>query len=547
MPRKATNTQAVNTTRALETAIPEVFQMLHSSRCPDPATGLLIILNMHKTPIVDGPKGLIFGAGTSEQRLIEMSADQMRFFKRHLLDRFHVNCHESVLQAVRHQWTHYLPSPRRVSMGQYHTPANLSKMAEDVVRPLLDSMPEACVFDPAVGMGALLQPFKGHRLVGWDIDQTAVLIMKEMGFTNVGHGNSLVNVSRKTFGIGDDEKLIIVGNPPYNDGSSQHKRQLKTSTPNTAAICDADIQARDVGMSFMLAAAKLDPEAICLIHPASYLIKESNFKLLHQFSAKYRLEMGLLCSSEEFGLRGTPFPVVVALYKSGKMDYAHIEQFEFEVYRNTGGVLLDSGDRLKLANLETTKGFIRNLPPKAGIATISDLGIYQFNFRDANYVITSATLTTKPSASTIPVQFSELGKYAYLNCFRRYFGKDFVFGNLNPLVRKHDFQIPDIVDAFIYDTIMNSQNLAPFSRANPTSVVVTKGILASAQAKADQFSGQGVNPHSAFVNFWTSGQSANALSQLITHYFSQLKASSLINKPTALVTVAAQLHAASTV
>lgn len=74
MPRKATSTQAVNTTRALETAIAEVFQMLHSSRCPDPATGLLVILNMHKTPIVEDAKGLLFGAGTSEQRLIEMPA-----------------------------------------------------------------------------------------------------------------------------------------------------------------------------------------------------------------------------------------------------------------------------------------------------------------------------------------------------------------------------------------------------------------------------------------------------------------------------------------
>lgn len=521
--------------------------MLHGGRCPDSAKGLLIVLNMHKTPIVEDTKGLIFGAGTREQRLIEMPAEQVKFFQRHLLSRFHVNCHESVLQAVRHQWTHYLPSPKRVSMGQYHTPANLSKMVEDVVRPLLDGMPDACVFDQAVGMGALLQPFKGHRLVGWDIDQTAVLTMKEMGFTNVGHGNSLVNVSRKTFGIEEDEKLIIVGNPPYNDGSSQHKRQLKTTTPNTAAICDADIQARDVGMSFMLAAAKLDPEAICLIHPASYLIKESNFKLLHQFSAKYRLEMGLVCSSEEFGLRGTPFPVVVALYKPGKMDYSHIENFEFAVYRNMSGVLLDSGERLKLVNLETTKGFIRNLPPKASMAKTSDIGIHQFNFRDANYVITSATLTTKVSASTIPVQLCELGHYAYLNCFRRYFGKDFVFGNLTPLVRKSDFQKPDFVDSCIYDAIMNNQNLAPFSRTNPKSVVLTKGILASAKAKAVQFSGQGVNPHSAFVNFWTSGQSANALSQFFTDYFIQLKAASLIKKPTALATVAAQLNAGSTV
>lgn len=548
MPRKATNIQGLKATRALEIAIPEVFQMLHSSRCPDPETALLVVLNMHKTPIVEDAKGLIFGAGTTEQRLIEMPADQIRFFQRRLLSQFHVNCHESVLQAVRHQWTHHLPDPKRVSMGQYHTPANLTKAVEDVVRPLLDRMPDACVFDPAVGMGALLQPFNGHhRLVGWDIDQTAVLIMKEMGFTNVGHGNSLINVSRKTFGIRDDEKLIIVANPPYNDGSSQHKRQLKTAIPNTAAICDADVAARDVGMSFMLAAAKLDPEAICLIHPASYLIKESNFKLLDQFSAKYRLEMGLLCSSEEFGLRGMPFPVVVALYKPGKMDYSHIEQFEFEVYLNNAGSLLDSGTRLKLGNVETTKGLIRNLPPKKCMATTSDIGVYQFNFRDANYVITSATLTSKPSASTIPVQFDELGKYAYVNCFRRHFGKDFVFGNLNPLVCKNDFHNPDFVDACIYDTIMNNQNLAPFDRANLKSVVLTRGVLVDAKRKAAQFSGHGVNPHSAFVAFWLSGQSPNALAKFFDNYFVQLKATSLINKPTALAMVAAHQATSSTV
>lgn len=526
--RLSISARGAKPTRALDDHLSAVFKLLHGSHCPDAATGLLVILNLHKTPVVRSPRGLTFGAGTAAERLIETTVDAAEFFLKQLVNKYHVIDPEAVQEAVRHQWTHYQPDGARSVLGKYYTPATVAKLVETLVEPLLDKMPEACVFEPAVGLGALLQPFAGHHYLGWDIDPTAVLAMNEMGFTNVKCGNSLSNVSRRKFGIKSSEQLIVVGNPPFNDTTSQHKRKSKTSGEAALPLCDADILSRDMGVSFLLGAAKLKPEAICMIHSLSFLIKEAKFKSLKGLSDHYKLEVGLVFSSEAFGLSGTPFPVVAALYTPGKMDYAYIEQFEFQIFNNERGTLLDTGKRLKLAKLETTHSFIRSTPPTKAMVKVSDIGIYQYNFRDANYVITSAAMTENSSDSSIPVSFDDLPKYAYVNCFKRYFGKDFVFGNITPLVRKADFANTDFVDACIYDAIMNNQHLQPMRRGNPASFIMTRGVIAAARRKAAIFSGAGINPHAAFVKFWDGKGDGKALSGFFVEYFKQLKAGSLV-------------------
>jgi len=206
---------------------------------------------------------------------------------------------------------------------------------------------------------------------------------------------------------------------------------------------------------------------------------------------------------------------------------------------------LDSGTRLQLAAIQTTQGFIRSMTPTKAMAKVSTLGLYQYNFRDINFVLSSGNLTAAQSDSTIPVEMGTFGHYAYINCLKRHFVSDFVVGNLSPLVRQADFLDNDFVDACIYDAIMgNEHRLKPFERSNAASLVLTQGILADAMKKAVAWTGQGVNPHAAFVDFWTTGLGKEALHPFFKAYFAKLKADSLVQKPNLLAAFMAKQAAA---
>src|SRR5690606_13910939 len=86
---------------------------------------------------------------------------------------------------------------------------------------------------------------------------------------------------------------------------------------------DADLQDRDLGVSFLRSYERLRADVVCVLHPLSYLIKRANFRRLKEFAAHYRLRRGLLFSSARFGQTGgTKLPVVIALYERGAgMDY----------------------------------------------------------------------------------------------------------------------------------------------------------------------------------------------------------------------------------
>lgn len=508
-----------NTKPLLVPALQTVMHRLHSNGCPDSALGLRVVLNLHQQPIAQCAKGLVFAAGTSAEWVLCMDQEVADYFVRHIVKRFHVEDTKAVKDYVSFHWPQRQDKASRAGLGKYYTPLSLVTLLRTMLQSMLDENPDAVVFDPAVGLAGILSAFDDHRTVAADVDATIVGALHDLGYTNVHHGNSLEGVGRKKFGIKKDDALIVTGNPPFN-GSNRIEQ---------VGAMGSELKTRDVGLSFLLAAAKLQPNAICMLHPLSYLAKESNFKQLAGLTSHYRLAKAIIVSSAEFGpaLAKTPFPVIAALYVPGSMTYEDVRNFAFEIFEADSGTMLDTGMRLILANVTTTDGIINKYPPRKAAPQHSDIDLYHYNFRDANFLMNKGGLSCSRSDSAIPVQYAQLGHYAYLNCLKRHFGKNHVFGNLSPLLRPSDLLRQEFVDLCIYDTIMNNQHLPIMDRLNPESFVVTRQLLDHARIKAAAHDGNEMNPHAVFCKFWDQGGPISVFAVFFDDYFEQLRNANL--------------------
>lgn len=516
----------------LDDHIDSVLRLIYGKHCPDSVAALMAVLNLHKRPVLVTNKAIFFAPGTAEERAIDVSPAARDFIVSELTNKYQVQDPELVKYHIRHRWSQYQADGRKAGLGKYYTPEHLVTSVRELLGPVLREEPDAYVADLAAGCGAFLAAFEDYRILGRDIDDQAVLVLKEMGFGNIAVDNSLKEVSREKIGLHEDDTLVLVGNPPYNDTTSLNKRYSTDKKEALAVAVDADIRSKDLGISFLRAFAKLRPKAICVLHPLSYLTKEANFRALKEFSQQYKLTAGFVFSSAEFGANigaKTPFAVVAALYEPGEMAYADIQAFRFPIFKEVAGSFRDSGERLVLNHVRTIDGLIRKYPPTKGMPTVSDIGLYNYNIRDTNSLITSGAITANTDDNRIPVQFDELWKYAYLNCIKRYFGYDFVFGNLSPVCREADFDKPWFRDACVLDTIMNHPNLAPTKRGSADSFVVTKFVLSDAKRRAKAFIECDVpNFYQAFVEYWERGaDTQRVMKPWFEQYFSNLRECSL--------------------
>lgn len=503
----------------LDSALKTVMYRLHSNGCPNSALGLRVVLNLHQQPVAQSAEGLVFAAGTTAEWLLPMDQDVADYFVRHIVKRFRVEDAKAVKDYVSFHWPQRQDKASRAGLGKYYTPLSLVTLLRTMIQPMLDENPNAVVFDPAVGLAGILSAFEDHRTVAADVDATIVGALHDLGYTDVHHGNSLEGVCRKKFGIEEGVALAVVTNPPFN-GSNRIEQVGGESS---------EFKTKDVGLSFLLASAKLQPKAICVLHPLSYLAKQSNFKQLTGLTSHYRLAKAIIVSSAEFGsaLAKTPFPVIAALYVPGSMTYEDVRNFAFEIFDANSGSMLDTGKRLILANVTTTDGIINKYPPRKAAPQHSDIDLYHYNFRDANFLMNKGGLSCSRSDSAIPVQYAQLGHYAYLNCLKRRFGKNHVFGNLSPLLRPSDLLRQEFVDVCIYDTIMNNQHLSIMDRLNPESFVVTRQLIDQARIKAAAYNGSEKNPHAAFCKFWDHDGPVYAFAAFFDDYFEQLRNANL--------------------
>ncbi len=328
----------------------------------------------------------------------------------------------------------HLPKYKKVQLGGYYTPEKLVTRVYKFIQPyLLNNKKNVVVFDSAGGCGAFLVNISKNDYRIADCDDEACAFLKQRFDTDkVFRTNSLIEVRRDKYSIPVSAFLITIGNPPYNDITSEFRNGEKGKF-----LCDEDLHDRDLGVSFLRSYNKLNADIVCVLHPLSYLIKETNFKRLRDFRNNYRLIKGEIFSSALFSGTGfSKFPILVALYER------NAEGMTFDYIRNFRFNMLDSDKTFVLSDFKTTDGYINKYPPRKNDVQKSPIGLYYYTFRDLNSLKKNTSFITKEHPNGIVVTLENFYKYSYLYSLKSLFNPEdaWLYGNLSPLVHIEDVE-----------------------------------------------------------------------------------------------------------
>ena len=175
-----------------------------------------------------------------------------------------------------------------IKNGSIFTPDYIVDLIVNQIKDKLND--NSVVIDFGAGYGAFCSAFLNlphKRIIATDCDKTSIDFIKQehQGVETILE-NSLLNINRNKYGEDNDE-LVVIGNPPYNDVTSQYQKGKKGSFD-----MDKDVSARDLGISFLKMYEKINAKYICVLHPLSYLCKKNNFKSLEAFKDHYKLISG---------------------------------------------------------------------------------------------------------------------------------------------------------------------------------------------------------------------------------------------------------------
>ena len=285
--------------------------------------------------------------------------------------------------------------------------------------------------DPSCGYGAFFQlkeEYEDNKYIGNDIDKFAVKKAKEyFPFVKFYNKNLFINVKRNNFNIKENEKLIIVGNPPYNDVTSQAHQNLK----KVVIDMDENVKTRDYGITSLLVYNKLEADYVIVLHPLSYLIKKANFNSCLEFLKNYRLVEHIIFNSQEFAntSKTMGFPIIVAMYKrdaDNGMSYEDILNIKF---RTIEGNVFSLNDRDYLSK------YIKKYPNNDRY----DKEILFYTLRDINALKRSRTFIKNREANAVDVNPQKLSFYCYIDCFKMFAKTPYYMGN---------FDIPFIYNEF---------------------------------------------------------------------------------------------------
>ncbi len=329
----------------------------------------------------------------------------------------------------------------RVNLGSFYTPA---KYVECIAKWLKKHgvNQDWTIADLSCGYGAFFElagrsDFSGCKFIGNDIDAVAVAKARSM-FPRVAfcEKNALKDVNRKNFGISENTPLAIVGNPPYNDVTSQINQEVKTKR----ALMDEDIKSRDLGMASLLAYDKLKADCVAVLHPLSYLIKKANFSAARKFFSNYELLEHVIFSSQEFA--GTSklagFPVLVALYHRAVgrgISYDDVRNMKFQT---------TTGDTFSINGFDYVSDHIEKYPHKRRYKQ----EILFYTLRDINALHRSRTFLNERTSNAVDVDPEKLPYYCYVDCFKRHAKTPYWMGNFNiPFLEKEFDDISEIAAA----------------------------------------------------------------------------------------------------
>jgi hypothetical protein len=106
-----------------------------------------------------------------------------------------------------------------VNLGSYYTNLKHVKKAWNLILPYINE--DFVILDSSCGYGNFFQNSVLNRQIGSDIDKQALEIAKKHHpKIEIYHKNALTEITRETYKIKNEEKLCIIGNPPYNDLTS---------------------------------------------------------------------------------------------------------------------------------------------------------------------------------------------------------------------------------------------------------------------------------------------------------------------------------------
>ncbi|OQA54964.1 MAG: hypothetical protein BWY42_01593 [Candidatus Omnitrophica bacterium ADurb.Bin277] len=321
----------------------------------------------------------------------------------------------------------HLEYSERINLGSYYTKPDLVSRVYNLLRKNVRNFKNHALIDTSCGYGSFFSgaglPFKK---IGSDIDPEAI---ERASDENPGVSfvlqNSLLNVSRKRYGLSPDDRIVIVGNPPYNDTTSIIRKSLKRDMKDM----DPDLKTRDLGISFLLSYNKLNADYICVLHPLSYLIKKANFALLSPFTKRYKLIDAVVISSDEFSetSKATPFPIVIALYRrdEGGMDYSFIENYNFRT---------KEGKTFKLSSFDSIARYLSKYPNQNYVDPRDAVAKF-WTMRDINALKRSRTFIQETTANTVLVTSQKLDYYCYVDVFKRYASRvPYYFGNCDVMI-----------------------------------------------------------------------------------------------------------------
>lgn len=314
-----------------------------------------------------------------------------------------------------------------IKNGSIFTPEHIVLKAKEIISPFIDE--NTTIIDFGAGYGAFIKEFCDltfKNIIATEVDDFSYKYLKNT-FTNtnidVRYENSLRNINREKY---SDTKIVVIGNPPYNDITSQYKKGQKGHEE-----MDEIVYARDLGISFLKMYSVIKSDYICVLHPLSYLIKKSNFNSLNFFKDNYKLQRGIIFSSKLFetiNKSNIEFPVIIAFYKkcNSGMNYEYIKDFNFEI--------LNSRSTFKLNNFKTIDGIIEKYPTK----NKSNVDLQFYTIRDINALKRNKTFLTGFCSNGIKIGPENIYLYSWLDFFKQNFKpKDYyLYGNLSPLMPK---------------------------------------------------------------------------------------------------------------
>lgn len=324
----------------------------------------------------------------------------------------------------------HLQHSQKINLGAFYTPCQYVEIVWSLIAPFLNK--NSVIFDSSCGYGNFFaNNIKQYSLKANDIDAKAVEIAKNnFSHLEIFNKNALDNVSREQFNISNNQHLVIIGNPPYNDTTSIIRNNIKQHN----LTIDNNIKTRDYGMSFLLSYAKLNADVICVLHPLSYLIKKSNFNLLKNFTNNYQLINGTIIDSSTFKetSKNISFPILIGLYVQNKngMNYEYIKNFAFKTLDNK---------IFKLNQFDFISNYINKYPLKNSSPNKDD--ILFWTMRDINALKRNKTFVKNFCYNTIIVDKKKLDYYIYVDAFKQFSNLvPYYFGNLDVFIDHQYFQ-----------------------------------------------------------------------------------------------------------